>query len=156
MELIADCRLLGAWVQLLVHWLTVLTPFGLEQSPSDMANGMGWTAESHDTLADTTAVQSRKDAKGKMMENIKSTLLAEQKVCRNMPLHAHSLDSSLNSSVLMMVVLSQTMRALRSKMHQTKNLQANLENTLDATEHELAKMQVLSLLSLISYSPSRR
>jgi hypothetical protein len=67
----------------------------LEQSPSDMANGMGWTAKSHDTPAETTAVQTRKDAKGRMMESIKSTLLAEQKVW-NMPLHAHSLESSLN------------------------------------------------------------
>lgn len=83
------------------------------QSPNDMANGMGWTAETHDTPAGTTAVQTRKDTKGRMMQQIKSTLLAEQK----------------------------TMRALRSKMHQTKNLLSNLENTLDATEHELAKMQ---------------
>lgn len=36
---------------------------------------------------------------------------------------------------------AKTMRALRSKMHQTKNLKAILENTLDKTDYEIGKMQ---------------
>lgn len=36
---------------------------------------------------------------------------------------------------------AKTMRSLRSKMHQTKNLKAILENTLDKTDFEVGKMQ---------------
>lgn len=36
---------------------------------------------------------------------------------------------------------AKTMRALRAKMHQTKNLKAILENTLDKTDFEIGKMQ---------------
>eukprot|EP00238_Polyblepharides_amylifera_P003647 CAMPEP_0196580214 /NCGR_PEP_ID=MMETSP1081-20130531/27820_1 /TAXON_ID=36882 /ORGANISM="Pyramimonas amylifera, Strain CCMP720" /LENGTH=447 /DNA_ID=CAMNT_0041900033 /DNA_START=301 /DNA_END=1644 /DNA_ORIENTATION=+ len=47
----------------------------------------------------------------------------------------------INGIRVTMASEAKTMKAFRSKMHQTKNLKAILENTLDKTDYEVGKMQ---------------